>query len=224
VTADPTDRPAETLTPHLTGDEPESQGARAVRRILSRQAPAPDGGQAGLAFDRVRDGDQLDLADRQALRRVEGLSTELEDVSEVEYRRLRLERVVLAGLWGSGTVTDAEVSLHELAALAETAGSVVLDGVLQRRENPDPSTFLGSGKAEELRALVASTGADTVICDGELSPSQRRGLEDVVKVKVIDRTGADPGHLRPARQEQGGQGAGRARPARVPAAAPARLG
>src|SRR4029079_2492674 len=74
------------------------------------------------------------------------------------------------------------------AALAQTAGSEVLDGVLQRRESPDKGTFLGSGKAEELRSMVAATGAATVICDGELSPSQRRGLEDVVKVKVIDRT------------------------------------
>ena len=136
------------------------------------------------------DGEQLDLADRHALRRVAGLSTELTDVTEVEYRQLRLERVVLAGLYGGGHETSqgAEISLRELAALAETAGSEVLDGVLQRRENPDPGTWLGSGKAEELRALVADTGADTVICDGDLSPSQRRGLEDVVKVKVIDRT------------------------------------
>jgi len=136
------------------------------------------------------DGDQLDLADRQALRRVAGLSTELTDVTEVEYRRLRLERVVLAGLYGSSTDTaeGAEISLHELAALAETAGSQVIDGVLQRRDTPDAGTWLGSGKAEELRELVAASGADTVICDGDLSPSQRRSLEDVVKVKVIDRT------------------------------------
>ena len=134
------------------------------------------------------DGDQLDLADRRALRRVAGLSTELADVSEVEYRQLRLERVVLAGLWTAGTGADAENSLRELAALAETAGSEVLDGVLQRRPTPDPATFLGSGKAAELKGIVAATGADTVVCDGELSPSQRRGLEDIVKVKVIDRT------------------------------------
>jgi GTP-binding protein HflX len=160
----------------------------AVRRILARHAgrlpePIPVSESPSSS-----DGDQLDLADRQALRRVTGLSTELEDVSEVEYRQLRLERVVLAGLWSRGSVEDAENALHELAALAETAGSVVLDGVLQRRENPDPATFLGSGKAQDLRAIVAAVGADTVICDGELSPSQRRGLEDVVKVKVIDRT------------------------------------
>ena len=83
------------------------------------------------------DGDQLDLADRQALRRVAGLSTELTDVTEVEYRQLRLERVVLAGIWTEGTAQDAENSLAELAALAETAGSLVLDGVIQRRSKPD---------------------------------------------------------------------------------------
>ncbi|NMR31069.1 GTPase HflX [Crystallibacter degradans] len=134
------------------------------------------------------DGEQQDLAERRALRRVAGLSTELEDVTEVEYRQLRLERVVLAGLWTEGTADDADNSLRELAALAETAGSEVLDGVVQRRLKPDPGTFLGSGKAQELRDIVMGTGADTVIVDGELSPSQRRGLEDIVKVKVIDRT------------------------------------
>src|SRR6476469_1402266 len=139
-------------------------------------------------YDGDYDGDQYDLADRQALRRVAGLSTELEDVTEVEYRQLRLERVVLAGVWTDGDVRDAENSMVELAALAETAGSQVLEGLMQRRDKPDPATFLGSGKARELRDVVVATGADTVICDGELSPSQRRSLEDVVKVKVIDRT------------------------------------
>lgn len=133
------------------------------------------------------DGDQLELAERQALRRVAGLSTELADITEVEYRQLRLERVVLAGVWTGGSVTDAENSLAELAALAETAGSMVLDGVIQRRDRPDPATYIGSGKANELRQIVVATGADTVICDGELSPGQLRQLEDVVKVKVIDR-------------------------------------
>src|SRR6478735_1397143 len=85
------------------------------------------------------DGDQLEREERAALRRVQGLSTELEDV-------------------------------------------------LQRRQKPDPATWLGKGKALELRDIVAEEGADTVICDGELAPSQRRALEDVVKVKVIDRT------------------------------------
>ncbi|MDT3400160.1 GTPase HflX [Streptomyces sp. B1866] len=138
--------------------------------------------------DQERDGDQFDRSERAALRRVAGLSTELKDVTEVEYRQLRLERVVLVGVWTSGTVKDADNSLAELAALAETAGAVVLDGVIQRRDKPDPATYIGSGKAEELRDLVLETGADTVVCDGELSPGQLIHLEDVVKVKVVDRT------------------------------------
>ncbi|MCX7521312.1 GTPase HflX [Microbacterium sp. STN6] len=134
------------------------------------------------------DGDQYDREERAALRRVAGLSTELEDVTEVEYRQLRLERVVLIGVYSQGSQSDAENSMRELAALAETAGAVVLDGLLQRRPHPDPSTYFGRGKADELRGVVASLGADTVIADTELAPSQRRALEDVVKVKVIDRT------------------------------------
>jgi GTP-binding protein HflX len=138
--------------------------------------------------DGHHDGDQLELAERNALRRVVGLSTELDDVTEVEYRQLRLERVVLVGVWTDGTIDDAEVSLAELAALAETAGSQVLEGLIQRRDKPDPATYIGSGKAKELREIVLATGADTVIADGELSPGQLIQLEDVVKVKVIDRT------------------------------------
>jgi GTP-binding protein HflX len=78
--------------------------------------------------------------------------------------------------------------MEELAALAETAGSTVLDALIQRRDKPDPATFIGSGKVSELKEIVKSTGADTVVCDGELSPSQLRNLEDKVKVKVVDRT------------------------------------
>lgn len=130
----------------------------------------------------------LELEERHSLRRVAGLSTELQDISEVEYRQLRLERVVLVGVWTTGTALDAENSLTELKLLAETAGSEVLDALMQRRQKPDPATYIGSGKVEELRAAVESTGADTVICDGELAPSQLRNLEDRVKVKVVDRT------------------------------------
>ncbi len=131
---------------------------------------------------------QADLQDRQALRRVAGLSTELEDISDAEYRQLRLEKVVLVGVWTEGTAEDAENSLKELAALAETAGSQVLDGLIQRRDKADPATFIGSGKVLELRQSVVNTGADTVVCDGELSPAQLRNLESKVKVKVVDRT------------------------------------
>ncbi len=164
---------------------PESTGSTAQRRVLDTRArEISDNQREHSEFD----GEQEDLAERRALRRVAGLSTELDDVTEVEYRQLRLERVVLAGLWAEGTVEDAENSLRELAALAETAGSEVLDGLVQRRLKPDPGTFLGSGKALELKDIVEATGADTVIVDSELAPSQRRALEDIVKVKVIDRT------------------------------------
>ncbi len=164
---------------------PENTGSTAQRRVLDTRArEISDNQREHSEFDC----EQEDLAERRALRRVAGLSTELDDVTEVEYRQLRLERVVLAGLWTEGTVEDAENSLRELAALAETAGSEVLDGLVQRRLKPDPGTFLGSGKALELKDIVEATGADTVIVDSELAPSQRRALEDIVKVKVIDRT------------------------------------
>src|SRR5215216_5501588 len=133
-------------------------------------------------------GAQQDLADRQSLRRVAGMSTELQDVTEVEYRRLQLERVVLVGVWTSGSQAEAERSLAELKLLAETAGSQVLDGLIQRRTRPDPATYIGRGKVDELRELVIATGADTVICDGELAAAQLRNLEDRIQIKVIDRT------------------------------------
>lgn len=155
-----------------------------VARILARAGTALQEGETSGDHE----GDELALQERAALRRVRGLSTELDDVRHVENRQLRLERVVLGGIYTSGTGEEAERSLRELAALAQTAGSTVLDGVLQRRQAPDPATYLGSGKARELADLVAELGADTVIIDTELAPSQRRGLEDVVKAKVIDRT------------------------------------
>ena len=134
------------------------------------------------------DAEYGELADRAALRRVAGLSTELQDITEVEYRQIRLERVVLVGVWTKGTLAQAERSMQELAALSETAGSQVVEAVMQRRRTPDAATFIGSGKAAELRGIVAANDADTVICDGELTPGQLRKLEEVVKVKVVDRT------------------------------------
>ena len=134
------------------------------------------------------DGDQLDLAERLSLRRVAGMSTQLADITEVEYRDLQLERVVLVSVWTQGTQADVDNALAELKLLAETAGSDVLEALVQRRSHPDPATFIGRGKVDELREVVIATGADTVICDGELEPAQLRNLEDRVRVKVIDRT------------------------------------
>ena len=128
---------------------------------------APDGWDG---VDPEETSGAYDLAERHALRRVAGLSTELEDITEVEYRQLRLERLVLVGVWTDGSVADAENSMAELALLAETAGSQVLDALYQRRQSPDPATYIGRGKVDGLREIVQATGADTVICDGELAP------------------------------------------------------
>lgn len=182
----------DTTTPAAT-DEPVDPVDRVLARAESRSGVRVFGAAQALQDESTvaygdTDGDQWDREERAALRRVPGLSTELEDVTEVEYRQLRLENVVLVGVYPQGSTEDAENSLRELAALAETAGAVVLDGVLQRRPHPDPATYIGRGKAAELRDLVVAVGADTVIADTELAPSQRRALEDVVKVKVIDRT------------------------------------
>lgn len=131
---------------------------------------------------------EMQRQDRASLRKVTGLSTELQDVTQVENRRLRLEYVVLVGVWTEGDSAQAEESLAELSRLAETAGSTVLDGLVQRRDKPDPATFVGSGKVRELRDVVVAAGADTVICDGELSPGQLQQLEERLQVKVVDRT------------------------------------
>lgn len=131
---------------------------------------------------------ELQLEERSSLRRVAGLSTELEDVHDAEYRQLRLERVVLVGVWTEGNAAQADAAMAELAQLAETAGSEVCDALIQRRDKPDASTYIGSGKVAVLREVIAATGADTVICDGELTGGQLLALEKAVNVKVIDRT------------------------------------
>ena len=180
-----------------------------VSRILSRHGTAL-ASTAGEHALREADDDGALEREARAARRTAASSAGPEDVSEVEYRRVRLERVVLVGLdlpgtapaapagaraassgapWpGAAPSQNAETSLAELAALAQTAGSEVLDALIQRRDHPDPATYLGSGKARELAETVAAVGADTVIVDGELAPSQRRALEDVVDAKVVDRT------------------------------------
>ncbi|MGZ0711179.1 GTPase HflX (plasmid) [Coraliomargarita sp. W4R53] len=183
----------DTTTPNDADDPTMDPVDRVLARAEARSGVRVFGGaqalqDASTVAHASSDGDQWDREERAALRRVPGLSTELEDVTEVEYRQLRLENVVLVGVHTQGEQQEAENSLRELAALAETAGALVLDAVLQRRPHPDPATYIGSGKAEELRGIVAAVGADTVIADTELAPSQRRALEDVVKVKVIDRT------------------------------------
>jgi GTP-binding protein HflX len=99
------------------------------------------------------------------------------------------ERVLLAGVLLSGGDPDqAERSLDELARLAESAGAEVAGRSLQARRALDPATYIGSGKADELRQEAQSAGADTVIFDDELRPSQQRNLEERLGCKVLDRT------------------------------------
>ncbi len=183
--------------PHPHGAAPRPGTEDVAPGVLSRSAAALASTAADHEAHEAHDAGALEREARAATRRTASLSTELEDVSEVEYRQIRLERVVLVGLdlpaapAEPGTAqgaTDAQTSLRELAALASTAGSEVLDALTQRRDHPDAATYLGSGKAKELAEVVAAVGADTVIVDGELAPSQRRALEDVVGVKVVDRT------------------------------------
>ena len=103
--------------------------------------------------------------------------------------RHRRETVVLVGVAiPPVSVDEAEASLEELAALADTAGADEAERVLQRRHEPDPATFVGKGKAEELRDLSNVVDADTVIFDDELSPAQSRNLEKILGRTAIDRT------------------------------------
>ena len=129
---------------------------------------------------------------RSSFRRISGSSdiyaTDQDDGYDVEYRKLRLERVILVGVWTEGTTAEIEATMRELAALAQTAGSEVVDMLYQKRDRPDPGTYIGSGKVQELKDIVQATNIDTVICDGELSPGQMIALEKALDVKVIDRT------------------------------------
>ncbi|EEI16794.1 MULTISPECIES: GTPase HflX [Corynebacterium] len=156
-----------------------------LARAFRHNAPQPtDNGEPTVG--------SLDLEERNAFRRVT-VETELrsEDQAEgfeVEYRKLRLEQVILVGAWIEGTTAEMEANMLELAALAETAGADVVELLYQKRDKPDPGTYIGSGKVKELRDIVVSTGADTVVFDGELSPGQMVALEEALKIKVIDRT------------------------------------
>jgi len=99
------------------------------------------------------------------------------------------ERIVLVGVtFPHSTVADTEAGLDELALLVDTAGADVMDRVMQRRATPDPATYLGRGKAEELLSACLAVDADTVVFDDDLSPAQQRNLETILGRTAIDRT------------------------------------
>ncbi len=100
------------------------------------------------------------------------------------------ERALLMGLHSGGAAAESELqdTLDELSQLAQSAGAMVVDRVSQMRRNPDPGTYIGSGKAEEFAFRIQQLQIDVVIADDELSPVQQRNLEKILRVKVIDRT------------------------------------
>jgi len=99
------------------------------------------------------------------------------------------ERIVLVGVvFGWSSVDQVEADLEELGLLVDTAGADVVAKMIQRRDHPDPATFLGRGKADELRELSLSVDADTVVFDDELTPAQQRNLEQILGRTAIDRT------------------------------------
>jgi GTP-binding protein HflX len=99
------------------------------------------------------------------------------------------ERIVLVGVvLPQHTLVQTEAGLDELALLVDTAGADVMGRVVQRRNTPDPATYLGRGKAEELLSLCLAVDADTVVFDHDLSPAQQRNLEKILGRTAIDRT------------------------------------
>ncbi len=108
-----------------------------------------------------------------------------------ELNRKTIDRAVLVGLNAdcfTKEETATETTLDELEALLNTAGGECAGKVLQNKHTPDPRSFIGEGKAEEVRQLVLETGANMVIFDNDLTPSQTRTLEDILKTTVLDRS------------------------------------
>lgn len=99
------------------------------------------------------------------------------------------ERIVLVGVTtGGGDPLETDASLDELALLVDTAGADALERVHQRRDSPDPATYVGSGKAKEIKAIANAIDADTVVFDDELSPAQQFNLEKILGRSALDRT------------------------------------
>src|ERR1035438_1367925 len=99
------------------------------------------------------------------------------------------EKIVLVGVQFPGVSEDElEYQLNELALLVDTAGADVVARVVQRRDSPDPATFLGSGKVQELREICLAVDSDTVVFEHNLSPAQQRNLEKILGRTAIDRT------------------------------------
>ncbi|MDX1658440.1 MAG: GTPase HflX, partial [Nitriliruptorales bacterium] len=100
-----------------------------------------------------------------------------------------VERAIVVGVeLRDRTSGEVEATLDELEALLDTAGAEVVERVTQRRDAPDPATYIGRGKVSELKEIAASVGADAVVFDDDLAPAQQRNLEERIEQKVLDRT------------------------------------
>ncbi len=107
--------------------------------------------------------------------------------TEVDLGVVRQRALLVGTGYGTRSVEEAEASLEELALLADTAGAVPVETVLQRRDTPHPATYIGSGKANELRDLADAADIDVVVFDDELTPAQQRNLEKLFERDVVDR-------------------------------------
>ena len=107
--------------------------------------------------------------------------------TEVDLGVVRQRALLVGTGYGTRSVEEAEASLEELALLADTAGAVPVETVLQRRDTPHPATYIGSGKANELRDLADAANIDVVVFDDELTPAQQRNLEKLFERDVVDR-------------------------------------
>ena len=107
--------------------------------------------------------------------------------TEVDFERPQQRALLIGTTYTTGSVEEAEISLDELWQLAETAGVEPVHRELQRRQTPDPATYIGKGKAQELKEIGDALDIDVVIFDDELTPAQLRNLEKIFAVDVVDR-------------------------------------
>jgi GTPase len=107
--------------------------------------------------------------------------------TEVDLGRVQQRALLVGTTYATGTIEEAEISLEELALLADTAGVEPVHAEVQRRTTPDPATYIGKGKAAELQEIVVALDVDVVIFDDELTPAQQRNLEKLFSVDVVDR-------------------------------------
>jgi GTP-binding protein HflX len=120
-------------------------------------------------------------------RRSDGRGRRRLTATEVDLEVVQQRALLVGTGTGSRTLDGAEASLHELGLLTDTAGAIPVEQVLQRRDRPDPATYVGKGKAGELRVLADALDVDVVVFDDELSPAQQRNLEQLVGRDVVDR-------------------------------------